>query len=338
MREINPGVTYNFLGPLGGIWTIRKHWKALKNYINDSSNIDPHLFRLWVPGAGSDRRSGTVGLTYKLCGHPRVTWLRHRQQPRAQKAAEPPCAPHEPAHQPPPPHAQFVFHWNPVSTCSSDIFLSTFLPSFSCFLVLVFRHGENVFSFSACSDWNLGCWCCCSGDIHWEITLRACRLSWFFFLFPTVSLSFFSLTEAASKRIYLAYSEAFAYFLSFSHLTLACFGVILVLFPGVGGCTFPKGSEITLLIFIFENFPFPVSAKLNFTRVCFGIFIVVMYGTFFCFLTDWPWTKLDDFLFGHIQPIYGKTDFIQTTFYTLEPHSIWDSEWKDNHTQRSSES
>lgn len=50
-----------------------------------------------------------------------------------------------------------TFYSRSVSTFPTAIFLSIFLSSFSSFLFLVFRHGENVFSFSACDDLNLGC-------------------------------------------------------------------------------------------------------------------------------------------------------------------------------------
>lgn len=67
---------------------------------------------------------------------------------------------------------------------------------------------------------------------------------------------------------------------------MACFGVVLVLVLFSDLAVFlwcrrlyvSGGAKITVLIFIFEDFAFLIGEKFNFARVCFGIFLVLVYA------------------------------------------------------------
>lgn len=139
----------------------------------------------------------------------RVTWLTHRQRQRAQKGrrasvftslhttTSPPPVLHRHT-----PHFFLIetFYSRSVSTFSTAIFfLSIFFNPlfFLPFLSRCLRHGQHVFSFSACNDLNLGCWVFRRHPLR---NIPTCLRTLLIFFFSHSPLSSSSLPEAASLR------------------------------------------------------------------------------------------------------------------------------------------
>lgn len=140
-----------------------------------------------------------------------------------------------------------TFYSRSVSTFPTAIFLSIFLSSFSSFLFLVFRHGENVFSFSACDDLNLGCRVFV---LRWHPLRNSptCLRTLLIFFPPLLCLPllfpkqlFHELTCSDLDLLLI-----FWLFPPLSWLILVwfwCFSRVLQCFSGVRGCTSPRAQK-----------------------------------------------------------------------------------------------
>lgn len=140
-----------------------------------------------------------------------------------------------------------TFYSRSVSTFPTAIFLSIFLSSFSSFLFLVFRHGENVFSFSACNDLNLGCRVFV---LRWHPLRNSptCLRTLLIFFPPLLCLPllfpkqlFHELTCSDLDLLLI-----FWLFPPLSWLILVwfwCFSRVLQCFSGVRGCTSPRAQK-----------------------------------------------------------------------------------------------